>query len=234
VGLLASPRRRRRLAWATAALAVIGMLALVIAFLPSRGGPANGVRVAPQVPVFGGSRTTPARFGGETPAEARARKRAEAAVHPLANAFVGDLLQRRRLAAAHALLAPSLRSRYALADWQAGRDLPLAANSLATPGTSIAFSGRSTVGLVASIPGATDATLVALRFEKTNGRWLIDYIHRGHSSVRIDESNFAPPGFLPGSHVETIWTWLILVGGLLALILVAAIVSRAMRGPSLG
>ncbi len=103
-----------------------------------------------------------------------------------------------------------------------------------TPGSTIVFSGGTTVGLIASIPGATESTLVALRFEKTNGRFLIDYLHRGHSSARIDETNYAPPGFLPGSHVETIWTWLILVGGLIGLILVAAIVSRAMRGQSLG
>jgi hypothetical protein len=234
VGFLASPRRRRRLAWATAALGVAGAFLLVNALLPSRGGPVKGVRIAPQAPVFGGRTTTPARFGGESPAEARARRRAEAAVHPLANAFVGDLLQRRRLAAAYALLAPSLRSRYALADWQSGRDLPISANSLVTPGSSIVFSGPTMVGLVASIPGVTESTLVALRFERASGRWLIDYLHRGHSSARIDETNYAPPGFLPGSHVETIWTWSILVGGLLGLILVAALVSRGLRGQPLG
>ncbi len=71
-------------------------------------------------------------------------------------------------------------------------------------------------------------------FDKMNGRWLLDYRHRGHGCERIDETNYALPGFLPGSHVETIWTWSILVGGLLGLILVAAGVSRALKGPSLG
>ena len=155
-------------------------------------------------------------------------------MHPLADAFIGDLLQRRHLPAAYALLAPSLRSHYSLADWQAGHDLPIAANHLATPGSTVAFSGGRSVGLVASIPGDTESTLVALRFDKSNGRWLLDYLHRGHSSERIDETNYAPAGFLPGSHVETFWTWSILVGGLLGLILVAAGISRALKGPSLG
>jgi hypothetical protein len=232
--LLASPRRRRRLAWASAVVGVVGLFLVVNALLPSHGGPAKGIRVAPQAPVFGGTTTTSSIFGGESPAEARNRKSAEAAVHPLANAFVADLLQRRRLADAYALLAPSLRTRYALADWQAGRNLPLAANELATAGSTIAFSGGTVVGLVASIPGATESTLVALRFDKLNGRWLIDYFHRGHASARIDETNYAPPGFLPGSHVETVWTWLILVGGVLGLILVAALISRSLKGPALG
>jgi hypothetical protein len=234
VGLFASARRRRRLAWASAVLGVVAAVLLLNALLPSHGGPAKGVRVAPQAPVFGGPTTTSPIFSGESPTEARSRKRAEAEVRPLANAFVADLLQRRHLAAAFALLAPPLRSRYTLADWRAGRNLPLAANTVTTPGSTIAFSGGTTVGLVASISGAAESTLVALRFDRTNGRWLIDYLHRGHSSARIDETNYAPPGFLPGAHVETVWTWLILLGGLLGLILVAGLVSRAMRGPSLG
>jgi hypothetical protein len=234
VGLLASPRRRRRLAWVAAAVGVVGLLLVVNALLPSHGGPVKGVQVAPQAPVFGGPTTTTTLFSGESPAAARARKRAEATVHPLADAFVGDLIHRRQLRAAHSLLAPALRAHYALGDWEAGRNLPIASNALATAGTTVAFSGGTTVGLVASLPGGADATLVALRFDKTKGHWLIDYLHSGHSSTRIDETNFAPPGFLPGSHVETVWTWLILVGGLLGLILAAAVVSRALRGPSLG
>jgi hypothetical protein len=233
--LLASPRRRRRIAWATAALGVVGAFVLLNALLPSHGGPSKGVRVAPHAPVFGGpTPTTPAIFTGESAAAARARKRAEAIVKPLAAAFVDDLIHRRSLGAAHGLLAPSLASRYALADWKAGRNLPLARNDLATPGASIAFSGGTTVGLVASIPDRFDSTLFAFRFDRTNGRWLVDYVHSGHASERVDETNYAPAGFLPGSHVETILTWLILAGVLLGLILVAAVVSRGLRGPSLG
>jgi len=94
-----------------------------------------------------------------------------------------------------------------------------------TPGTSIEFSGATTVGLVASI---APSTLFAIRFEKTKERWLIDYLHGGHSSSRIDETNFAPAGFFPGSRQETTWTWLAVVGGLLGLILLAALVDRGL------
>jgi hypothetical protein len=119
-------------------------------------------------------------------------------------------------------------------DWAAGRNLPLPRNALTTPGTTIAFSGATTVGLVATVPGNSESTLFALRFERRDGRWLIDYLHRGHGSARIDETNYAPPGFLPGSHVETLWSWLILAGGLVGLILVAALISRGLKGPALG
>lgn len=241
MSFLASPRRRRRLAWGVLAGGVVGLFLLVNALLPSHG-PSKQIRVAPHAPVFGGGRpTTTSPFGVEDPAAKRARARAEATVHPLADAFVGDLLRRRRLRDAYALLAPSLRVHYSLADWQRGRDLPLAANVYATPGSSVAFSGRTTVGLVASIapggtaPAGSGSTLFAVRFEKTNGRWLVDYLHRGHSSSRIDSSNYAPAGFLPGSHRETLWTWLVLVGGLLALIGVAGLVDRGLsRGANLG
>ena len=234
--LLASPRRRRRLAWAALAVGLVAALFGVNALLPSHG-PSKQVRVAPQAPVLGGTPTVPSNFADETPAAKRARERAETTVHPLANAFVGDLMRRRHLREAYALLAPSLRSHYSLADWQQGRDLPLSANATATPGSSVEFSGATTVGLVASIApssAGSESTLLAIRFEKTNGRWLVDYLHGGHSSSRISETNYSPPGFLPGSHQETLWTWLILVGGLLGLILIAALVSRALRGPALG
>jgi len=233
---LASPRRRRRLAWVALTVGIVGAFIGVIALVPSHG-PSKQVRVAPKAPVLGGTPTVPLTFEQETPAAKRARERAEATVHPLANAFVGDLLRRRRLGAAYALLAPSLRSHYSLADWQQGRDLPLSANATATPGSSVAFSGPTTVGLVASIASSSvgsDSTLFAIRFEKTHGRWLVDYLRGGRASSRIDETNFSPPGFLPGSHRETLWTWLILVGGLLGLILVAALISRGLRGPALG
>lgn len=237
MGFLASPRRRRRLAWVVLAGGLVGLFLGVNALLPSHG-PSKHVSVAPPVPGFGGTTTAPSILGKANPAEERARARAEAVVHPLADAFVGDLMRRRDLPAAYALLAPSLRSHYALANWQRGRNLPLSANTVATPGSTVAFSGSATVGLVASIapisPGS-DSTLVALRFEKTNGRWLIDYLHRGHSSSRIDETSYSPSGFLPGSRRETLSTWLVVVAGLLGIILVAALVDRGLsRGTANG
>jgi hypothetical protein len=72
--------------------------------------------------------------------------------------------------------------------------------------------------------------LFAVRFDKTNGRWLVDYVHQGHGSNYIDDSNYAPAGFLPGSHQETLWTWLALVGGFLGIVAVAAFFESWLRG----
>jgi hypothetical protein len=85
----------------------------------------------------------------------------------------------------------------------------------------------TTVGLVSAI-GST--VLFAMRFDKTNARWLIDYLHQGHGSTYVDATNYAPAGFLPGSHTETLWTWLALIGGFLAVVAVAAFFEQWLRG----
>jgi hypothetical protein len=225
MSLLSSPRRRRRLAWLAAVLVVVAGVLVVIALAPSHSGPANGVRVAPNAPAFGAT-TKPAFGQPESPAEARAREKAEKTVRPLAVTFVGDLLQRRALPRAYALLSPDLKKDASLHDWQTGHYLPLSAAGSGGSFT-IAFSGATTVGLVASI--GTNV-LFAMRFDKTNGRWLIDYLHQGHSSTYVDATNYAPAGFAPGSRTETLWTWLALIGGLLAVVGVAAFFEQRLRG----
>jgi hypothetical protein len=225
MSLLSSPRRRRRLAWSAGALGVVALVLVVIALVPSHSGPAKGLRVAPHTPALGAS-TQPAFVQPESPAAALAREQAEADVRPLAVRFVGDLLQRRHLARAYALLSPELRKSYSLHDWQEGRNLPLSATGTGAS-SAIAFSGATTVGLVSAI--GTN-TLFAMRFDKTDGRWLVDYVHQGHGSSYVDDSNFAPAGFLPGSHQETRWTWLALIGGFFAIVAVAALFERWLGG----
>jgi hypothetical protein len=219
VSLLSSPRRRRRFAWSAGALVVITAVLAVFTLVPSHGGPAKGVRVAPRPPTFGATTTQAPIMQRESPAAARARQRAEAIVRPLAATFVDDLLQRRQLARAYALLGPELRRGASLHDWQTGRFLPLSATG--TGGSEvIAFSGPTTVGIVSAI--GTNV-LFAMRFDKTNRRWVIDYVHQGHGSAYVDASNYAPAGFLPGSRHETLWTWLALIGGFLAIVAVAVL-----------
>jgi hypothetical protein len=84
-----------------------------------------------------------------------------------------------------------------------------------------------TVGLVSAI-GST--VLFAMRFDKTNARRLIDYLHQGHGSTYVDATNYAPAGFPSGSHTETLWTWLALIGGFLAVVAVAAFFEQWLRG----
>jgi hypothetical protein len=223
VSMLASPRRRRRLVWLAGFLCVLAVVLAVVALVPSHSGPARGVQAAPRAPAFG--ETTPTFDQPESPAAARARRTAEAAVRPLAASFVDDLLRRRNLGRAYALLGQDLRSGYSLHDWQEGRLIPISASG-ANEGSVVAFSGATTVGIVTSV--GTNG-LVATRFDKTNGRWLVDYIHQGHGSSYVNNANYSPAGFSPGTHTETLWTWLALVGGFLAVVAVAALFESWLR-----
>ncbi len=229
MSLLSSPRRRRQLLWLTPVLGVVVVVAAVVWLLPSSGG-SNTVRepialnpkpTGPVVP----RPTNPA-------ADVANRKAADKVVRPLAEAFVADVVNRRNLARAHALLAPSLRAKYSLADWEAGKGLPFSANGPegGAPSTVLSFYGPKSAGFVSSVgfdDAATgeQATLVAIRFVKSD-RWLIDYLHRGHSSRYISQTNYAPSGFLPGSHVETLWTWAILVLGFLGVVAIVVFLDR--------
>jgi hypothetical protein len=221
--LLSSPRRRRRLAWLIAVAGAAGLVSLLVALLPSRGG--HGKAFIPRAPAFGAQPTTAGAGFGSTAAEERAARRAEGQVRPLARTFVDDLTLRRNLTQAHALLSPNLRRHYALADWRQGRGLPLAATG-GQGGVTVAFSGATTVGFVADLDGDR---LFAVRFDRTAGRWLVAYVHQGRSSRYISTANFAPAGFLPGSRHETVWTWLALAGGLVGVIGIAVVAERGLR-----
>jgi hypothetical protein len=233
---LASPRFRRRLIWLGAVGAALLFIAGIAVVLPSRGTDA-GSRRPPRAPTFGGGVPT-ASVPFETLPDAETERRrgeAEAAVHPLADMFVRAVIARRSMADAYNLLSPELRARYSLDDWQRGRDLPFAVKHHESySGSSVAFSDASTVGLVASltppnaVSGETQSLLLAMRFEKARGRWSLNYVHEGHSSRYVTASNYSPSGFIPGTRSETRWTWLILAGGLVALVALAALAERAL------
>jgi len=232
VSLLSSPRRRRRLAWLAAVVVLGGVAALVVSLLPTHGSglPRHTARGAPTFTL-----------GTQPRAEARAQAAAAEIVQPLASTFVSELAARRRLASAYALLAPGLRAHYSLADWEAGRDLPLPAiaHGYADTSTLVSFTGPTLVGVVASATpkaaaatGSDIETLLAVRFVKTRGRWLVDYLQRGHSSSLVTAQNYAPPGFLPGTHRETFWTWAALIGGFVAVVAIVVFLDRLLSRPS--
>jgi hypothetical protein len=228
---LSSPRRRRRLLWLTPVAGVAAAVALVVWLLPSSG-ESGAVQEPPEVNAQPTSPAAPPPSASDIAADVASRKAADKVVRPLAEAFVADVAGRHDLARAHALLAPGLRSKYTVGDWQAGHDLPFSAPDAdsAAPSTILSFYGPGKAGFVSSI-GTDDegtgerATLVAIRFVKTD-RWLIDYLRTGHSSRYVSQSNFAPHGFLPGSHEETVWTWLILVVGFLGVVAIVAFLDR--------
>jgi hypothetical protein len=205
-----------------------------VVLAPGRKSSANDT--VPTAPQFGATTAeTPAVTTTISTTDERARERAEAAVRPLASAFVNALIDRANLENAHALLTPQFQTG-SVNDWRSGQHLPLAfAKDSSLGSTTIVYSGGSEVGLIVAVdkPGVPDGALVALRFVKQSTRWLIDYVHQGHSSTRIDATNYSPAGFLPGSHTESTWTWLILAFGLAGIVAVVALIDwRLSRTPA--
>jgi hypothetical protein len=235
---LASPRFRRRLIWAGVVFAALFFVAVLAVVLPSSDTHKRASQ-PPKIPSFGGGGAVPTASvpfqATPNPETERLRGEAEAAVHPLADMFVRAVVARRNVADAYSLLSPDLQSHYSLSDWQSGRDLPFAVKDHERySGSSVVFSDASTVGLVASltppnaVSGETQSLLLAMRFEKSRGRWSLHYVHQGHSSRYVTVSSYSPSGFIPGERSETRWTWLILLGGLTALIALAVLVERAL------
>jgi hypothetical protein len=147
--------------------------------------------------------------------------------------FVTAMAERKDYEKAHNLLAFDFHSG-STSEWQAGKNLPLSLPRESTfGGTTVAYSGATEVGTVVSVnePGKTDSGLVALAFKKIAGQWRITYAHQGHSSTYVDAGNFAPAGFLPGSHRETAWTWLILGLGFVGIIAVVALLDWRISRP---
>ena len=229
MSLLSSPRRRRRFLWLTPVLGLAAAVAAGVWLLPSSGG-SNVV----QEPIeLNPQPTAPVAPPPTNPAaDVANRKAADEVVRPLAEGFVADVASRRHLAQAHALLGPGLRGKYSLDDWKAGHGLPFSADNPqdGVPSTVLSFYGPKSAGFVSSV-GVDDpvtgehATLVAIRFVKTD-RWLVDYLHHGHSSRYVSQTNYAPNGFLPGSDTETFWTWAILVLGFLGVVAIVVVLDR--------
>ena len=149
---------------------------------------------------------------------------------------MNDVVSRKKLAQAYALLDPKLRAKYSLSDWQAGSHLPVSldAQKQYSVSTVLSFAGAKTAGFVSAVDEqpqtSSENTLVAVRFTKHNGRWLVDYVNQGHSSRLVDQSNYAPAGFLPGSHGQSTKDWAILLFGFLAVVAVVVVLDRLLGG----
>ena len=149
---------------------------------------------------------------------------------------MADVVFRKNLARAHALLDPKQRAKYALADWRAGNHLPVSVDPQKQYplSTELSFAGAKTAGFVSAVDEApqvsSQTSLVAVRFAKERGHWLVDYINQGHSSRLVDQSNYAPVGFLPGSHGQSTEDWAILILGFLAVVAVVVVLDRLLGG----
>ena len=217
---LGSPRVRRRLAWLALILGGAGVLALASVLLPNNGGPRAKLG-APSLTATEPTETSPLLDVYPDAATERARARAVGTVRPLIARFLTAVVDAGDPVLARTLLVPRLRS----------GDLPLSSlpRSTLIPGATVAFSGPKLVGLVYSFASAnSDSVLLAVRVKKANGRWLIDYLHEGHSSRSISETNFSPPGFSPGSQSTSLTAWLPLLLGLVVLIGLVVLVERGL------
>lgn len=211
-----SPRRRRRLLWVGALLLVVAGFFGVNGLLPSHGAK---TRASPLDTVQRGVPLSPSDL-----AEQRAAERSAHSTQPLATEFVSDLVSREHLDRAFALLTPKLREHYSQLDWTSGRDLPLTGVDATSAGATVAFAGHTTVGFVSSLQ---PNVLFAVRFDKLPVLgWRVSYVHEGHGSSYVTESNYSPAGFAPGSQANTLGTWLIVLGGFLALVVVVALADR--------
>jgi hypothetical protein len=226
--------------WLGGAIVCAAVLAVGIVLIPTHGSATSGDQSPPK-----DSSLTALSPATSAPAPGAP----VAAIRRLDDEFVNDLVQRRNLGRAHALLAVKLRSRYSLAGWQAGHDLPISVKSGEDYRASsiVSFSGPKHVGLISSLSPRLGAepsgpTLVAVRFAKADGRWLVEYVHQGHGSVNqqglavVDQTNYSPPGFLPGSHIQTFWDWailgLIFVGLIAVVIAVVTLLDRLLSRPA--
>ena len=120
------------------------------------------------------------------------------------------LLTRRDLGAVYSLVAPKLLGGTTRAEWISGKHLPLKARPGAEPaGKIVAFSGPRSAGIVSAYSAGFGEPnhLYAVRVELVDGRWVATYVHEGHAAPFVDETTFAPPGFLPGSAVTGLWWW---------------------------
>jgi len=216
--------------WLGGAVAVAGVVALGIVLIPTHGSSTTSAQSPPTASSF----TTPAPSGSE-----RATPAPVAAVRGLDDEFVNDIVQRRNLGRAHSLLGAKLRDRYTLADWRAGGHLPISVRRGVTyrPASNIvSFYGPTQMGFVSTVsprsaPATGEPPLFAVRFAKTNKRWLVDYIDQGSASRIVDQANYAPPGFLPGTHRQTFSDWAILELIGLALIAVVVFLDRLLSRP---
>ena len=140
------------------------------------------------------------------------RLRGEAELHAadVSGRLLTALLTRRDLGEVYPPVAPRLLGGTTRTEWVAGKHLPLKARPGAEPaGKIVAFSGPRSAGIVSAYSAGFGEPnhLYAVRVELVDGRWVATYVHEGHAAPFVDETTFAPPGFLPGSAVTGLWWW---------------------------
>ncbi len=225
---LSSPRFRRRLLRISIVLVVVVATVAFFVFSPRHHG--TGVPEVSPGPVdltqLGGRATTTT---AADPNYERLRREAETHAADVSGQLLTALLARRGLGEVYPLVAPKLLHGTTRAEWVAGTHLPLKARPGAEPaGHAVVYSGPRSAGIVRAYSAgfAEPNHLYAVRVELVDGRWVATYLHEGHAAPFIDETTYAPPGFLPGSAVTGLWWWLSIPAFFAVLIAIVVVIER--------
>jgi hypothetical protein len=168
---LASPRRRRRLAWAGAWLAALAAAAVGVLLLPEAKAPPASAPLGPPVPPG-----LQVREEGEvalSPADRRA-------ITETIDRFVHAAVERRDLALAWELAGPGLRAGTTRRQWLRGElpVFPFPARAASFPDWLLAYAYRDRVGLELLIHAEPETKRGAITFAvdvvRDGERWLVD------------------------------------------------------------
>ena len=235
--LLASPRRRRRLAWA----AGLGVLALAV-LVAARALP-RGEELPPE--------TFSNREGIDILAKekpVKVTKRDRTAINAALDRFVPAAIVRKDPAAAYEVSTPNLRSQATPQQWQTG-DIPVhpfAARGRKFHGWTLNYAIRNHVSLnlllMPNLKKERRPIAFTIDMQKVRGQWLVDAVlpvavfaplpPQGNRGPMVSTYDLVPSGVQggPGAKSRLSYAWFVLpfalVGG--GILFVVALVVRGM------
>lgn len=223
--LLSSPRRRRRLAWGTLAVAALGAVALLIAFVRNTAGLHETFQPG-QPQIY------------KEPDAVKLTTAELREVHATAVRFMESAVARRRLEQSYRLTTPALRQGMSLAEWKTG-NIPAQPYPVDTPSAAkwrVAYSYRDDVMLAFAVLPTHQAEAQGIRpmaFSMELKRlgtgaarkWLVDaWVPLGGGSPQLAPDDGGPSARPPAAvEAPLSATWLALPIGILASIILVPI-----------
>jgi hypothetical protein len=234
--LLASPRRRRRLAWAGALAGLAVVVAFAVKALPG---------AEPEPPETWSNERAVDVLANEKLVKVKARDRAE--INATLDRFVPAAVARKNPAAAYAVSTPNLRRQATARQWRTG-DIPVhpfPARGKRFHGWTVNYAMRHHVSLDLLVMPDLRKELRPIAFtidmQKVKGRWLVDAVlpiavfaplpPQGNRGPVISTYDLVPTGVRGGASTRSRLShaWFVvpfaLVGG--GLLLVAGLAVRS-------
>ena len=218
-GLLASPRRRRRLAWLTVALALAVALAILGVFFP------NTSPTRHQAPFT----KEPVQTVGPLPKAVAFTAGERKEVNAVAGDFIATAVFRQRLGHSYDLVCPEFRQGLSRTDWKTGNIpvVPYPRDAVALMKWKLDYSYRDQVGMhVAFLPKQTakvGGMVFAIELKHVcapnRDRWLVSYWTPTGGQVlsRAQRAKAAGPPQALKPRLGTAWIF-VPIGGLVALV----------------